>query len=242
VTYTSSGTFTVPWGIFSINSMTGQGSNGVSDSTGIDYVMWVSIGFSIADIVLQYDPGVATMQQFYDLLEQKRNEINGLSGVNTVETTNYYGSVYGPVTDNDGRGWTQRATVAGPYGGQPTYQVVGGTAYIAQGGTFNSIAPLPNDDIPISISEYGFNPDTGARQSRRYGSAVFATQYFAGTAGTSATAFASYSFPGGAYEAGTGYPATPTSYTNSSVLPSTTYNISVPSGGSVAITYTTDAS
>lgn len=66
-------------------------------------------------------------------------------------------------------------------------------------------------------------------------SAVF-TEYVYGSVGTAATGL-SRTFPGGAYVAPTGYPASTTTFSNVAVTPGASYSLVIPAGGQINISY-----
>lgn len=79
-------------------------------------------------------------------------------------------------------------------------------------------------------------PTSGAYTGTESYSAVYYNEYIYGSAGSPTTALG-YTFPGGLYSGGTGYPAVSATYLNILITPGQNYNFVIPSGGSVQIVY-----
>lgn len=107
---------------------------------------------------------------------------------------------------------------------QPVYGTTSVVAYRQFGGTL----PPTSGQVLYSFFSTPGGGDAGFRLQVYY--------YYYGSEGAATTGF-SLTFPGGAYSGGTGYPATPTTFTNVTVTPGATYTIV--NNGSLTITYYT---
>lgn len=95
-------------------------------------------------------------------------------------------------------------------------EYVYGTTSIVGYRQFGGTTPPTSGQVLDSFFDTPGGDDAGFRLQVYY--------YYYGGPGANTTAFG-LTFPGGAYSGGTGYPATPTTFTNVAVIPGTTYTI-----------------
>lgn len=218
VTFTSDGTWVVPGGVGEVVALTGAGSPGVSDSTGTAGVITTQAATTTGSYP---NPITRTWQDYISYIQGFVNTMNAGSGVQTI-TVPYYTS--NGVLINSSNNGTQALTTSG--GVVLTYVAGGGNAVIGQ-----SYFP-PSGVSPSSVINYA-----DVSLAPVFGIIIISyQQYVYGYAGADSTALG-YTFPGGVYSGGTGYPAVPATYSNIPVTPGTSYSITVPAGGSVSISY-----
>jgi hypothetical protein len=214
VIYYSSTTWTAPAGVSNILTLVGAGSGGSSDS-------WSENTISYAQVFRfnqgSWGSGVApSWNTLYNLNTSDLAIANaGGTGIRTVNTNSLS---YFSYPDN-------------------TWQTIGPSSYtyIIRGTatTFTSGYTQTSGTIVHNTLNDNWN-----------GFYVKAEMLYSGGPGSATTAFG-YTFPGGGYGgstgSGVGYPATPITYNNIAVAPGTGYSLSIPSGGSVSISYLTPA-
>lgn len=215
VTFTANGTWTAPTNVSLVTTLYGKGSDGVSDSTApasADPIFRLFFGAS-GSTFGSPPPLPTDYNTIYGYLVSAANQINtGGSGV-----VSYSIPGFGNLSVASNGNWNSYFTPVPNY--FPGYAVAN-TATI-------------NWALPTSGAISWVGPG-----NVQYNGSVSFTAYYYGNAGSDSTALG-YTFPGGAYVAPTGYPATPATYTNVSVTPGASYSIVVPSGGQVQISYYT---
>ncbi len=210
VTFTSNGTWTAPGNVSLVTTISGKGSDGVSDSITPTFVKFgayfVSRSFGTPGSL-----GAHTWDELYALYTNFAATYNSGSGV--VSSWTGPNGNGGTIGNNDSfQTWTTTSTSSGT-------NLVRGSVAI-----YTNTAPTTGAITYAQI--------TGAPLGLIYTWDV----YNYGNAGDPSTGLGK-TFPGGAYVAPTGYPATTTTFTNVTVTPSTSYSIVVPSGGTVSISY-----
>jgi hypothetical protein len=211
--FESFGVWTAPSNVSLVANLYGEGSDGVSDST-----QAASQAAAFGGVV-SYPPGEINgtsphyWSEWYDQCANLVSTMNTGSGVNTITLPSFAYNNFLIYSDD----YNYRQYGVGLTGGT-TVNYVAGTA---------------------SLNAFNW-PSTGlityANASGTHYININFTQYNYGYAGSPATALG-YTFPGGTYSGGTGYPAVPASYSNIPVTPGAMYSIDVPAGGRVIIYY-----
>ena len=218
VTFTANGTWTVPSGVGEVAVLTGAGSPGVSDFTNTQNRNICA--------VLQWPPGITTpvtytWQNLIDYCQGFANTMNSTSGVQSITVPSGTNAQNGVRINSSNLG-DQAQTTA--FGWNLVYVGGGGSAVL-------SFADFPPSGVSASsVITYADTPPSGSYINLSF------LAYNYGYAGNPSSAL-SYSFPGGVYSGGIGYPAVPDTYNNIPVTPGTSYSITVPAGGSVSISY-----
>jgi hypothetical protein len=220
VTFTSNGTWVVPSGVGEVLVLSGGGSPGVSDYTQPDSRTICA--------VLRWPPGVTTpitytWQNLIDYCQGFVSTMNATSGVQAITVPSAINAQNGVRINNSNLG-DQNQTTA--FGQNLIYVGGGGNASL-------SFTSFPPSGVSASSTiTYSDTPSGGSYIGLGF------LAYIYGGPGSPATALG-YSFPGGVYSGGIGYPSVGATYNNIPVTPGTSYSIVVPSGGSVSITYYT---
>jgi hypothetical protein len=214
VTFTSNGTWTAPANVSLVPTISGKGSDGVSDSTRFQYLQTAFVYRASVSA----NPITATWQDYITQAAIKINNMNaGAPGVYSIDLPNYVNNgVFIGVGDVGVQSFESPPTITVTY---------------VRGSAAASSVNFPPTGVPASnVITYAQAVASGSQY------AITFTAYDYGYAGTDATGLGK-TFPGGAYVAPDGYPATTTTFTNVTVTPSTSYSIVVPSGGTVSISY-----
>jgi hypothetical protein len=219
VTFTSNGTWVAPTGVGEVVTLTGSGSPGVSDSSGTQGV--ITTGVTAVSTSPSSTPITRTWQDYISYTQGFINTMNSGVGVQTI-TVPYYTSNKVDITPSN-TGFQDLTTSGGStltYVASPTGAVIALSGFPPTGVSPTSV---------INYADAALNPVWGII-------IISYTAYFYGYAGSDSSGLG-YTFPGGAYAGGTGYPAVPATYSNIPVTPGASYSIVVPSGGSVSISY-----
>lgn len=218
VTFTANGTWTAPGNVAVVTTLYGVGQAGVSDSTTTSTTYGA---FSVERIVAASGGSTHDWSELRALYDNFASTYNSGSGV--VSSFSYPLSNGGRVGTDDtfsSGNWTTSGTGSG------TNLVRGSVAiYYNNAPTSGTITYADVNTIKTNTGQYPL---------LQYNWTV----YVYGSAGGDSTALG-YTFAGGAYSGGTGYPATPATYNNVSVTPGASYSVVVPSGGQVQISYYT---
>ena len=152
--------------------------------------------------------------------------MNSGSGVQSITLPNGTNSNNGVNISNTNLGIQSQTTSSG---WNVNYVAGGTSAYLA-------LSEFPKSGVSASsVITYADVSSSGS-----YINLVFLQYNYGGPGtGASATIGTTYTFPGGTYSGGVGYPSVGATYNNIPVTPGTGYSITVPSGGSVSITYYT---
>lgn len=212
--FTSSTTWTAPLTVSNVVTLSGKGGPGVSDYTQ-GAVQVLSTGG-----VVDYSPGEVNavspqyFEDFYDYAASFVTTMNTGSGVSTITLPFGIDNSWRIYPDN----YNYRIFSLGsmPSGGQ-TYTYVKGTATLVLTRWGTGLITYANSVIIPSIY-------------------TSFTEYVYGSVGTAATGL-SRTFPGGAYVAPTGYPASTTTFSNVAVTPGASYSLVIPAGGQISISY-----
>lgn len=206
-------TWTAPSGVSLLVSAVGQGAAGTSD---------------YADPNPSIVPGGALV-----------NPVPSAGSFGTLDWSTPYGSMTGFAGSGGVRTQDNRSAL---------WRMGTNDQLIDNGPLFDVVYTLPDyvygTTSVIAIRQFGGTlPPTSGQVLYSFwstpggGNAGFQLQvyyYYYGGPGADTTAFG-LTFPGGAYSGGTGYPATPTTFTNVAVIPGTTYTIV--NNGSLTIQY-----
>ena len=217
VTFNTSDTWISPSNVSVVTTLYGEGSDGVSD-----YTQFTQHASAANGGVVGYSPGEIQgtsphyWSDWYNQCNSLVSTMNTGSGTDTITLPNYPYNGFRIYSDD----YNYRIYGLTTTSGGTTYKYVKGTAALI---TYN----WPTTGLITYADAVGVH----------YININF-TQYIDGYAGSASTALG-YTFPGGAYSGGTGYPATPATYNNVPVAPNTSYSIVVPSGGQVQISYYT---
>lgn len=213
VTFTSNGTWVAPATVSNVTTISGNGSNGVSD-----YVTTI-ISCIFGAFRGNPSPANAPYAQWSDNYGDYTNGLSTLSGL-TYPT---WGPALLPRESftlvNSSDQWRN------------TYSTTDLSSYYLTGYSTNASGPPPTSGNIL----YSSLPSSGGLFWS------YSIQgYVAGNAGTAATGLGK-TFPGGSYTGsypnGVGGTAPTTTFTNVAVTPGASYSIVVPSGGSLTITY-----
>lgn len=214
VTFTANGTWTAPSNVSLVTTISGKGSDGVSDST-------ASSTLQTAFVSRTSPSGgstiTATWQDYVTQAAGYITTMNTGSGVATINLPNYANN--GVYIDSSNLGFQY---VESP----PTVSIT----YV-KGSAGSSAIDFPPSGVSASNVIVYSQVTVGSGLYR-----ITFTSYNYGGAGTASTGLGK-TFPGGAYVAPDGYSATTTTFTNVTVTPSAGYSIVVPSGGTVSISY-----
>lgn len=213
VTYTSSTTWVCPGGVSNIVTLTGKGQDASGDYWVTGNATWTLIyPYNVA-----YSGGTNDWSYFYNLALADLAVLNAGSGIRSITGTRFNSQI-GNNNQFGGMG-------GGPFSftGRGSYTLVG------QGG--------PQTSGQVLYSQISGNVYSGWIG---YGDVLSSA-----VAGANTTAFG-YTFLGGTVNDGpigsrTGNAATPVTYNNIAVTQGTGYALSIPSGGSVSISYLTPA-
>lgn len=217
VTFTSNGTWTAPGNVSLVTTLSGKGSDGVSDYTTSGNVTFINAYFSSDSTT----PITGTWQDAINFITPYVTTMNTGSGVSSIAIPATFGGSGSTLRVNSSNFGTYLLTASYT----ETVNYVKGTAAV------NAYRWPPSGVSASSVPTYA---DISGNWPEFI--TVDFTRYVYGNAGNPSTGLGQ-TFPGGAYVAPTGYPATTTTYTNVSVTPSTSYSIVVPTGGTVSISY-----
>jgi hypothetical protein len=213
VTFTSNGTWVVPVTVSNVATISGSGSDGVSD-----YITGL-YSFIFGAIRGTPSPLNTPFAQWGDLYSQYLTTTSALSAISYPD--------YGPssipwedfVTVNSSDQWSSSPNTLNL-----------SSVYLTSYSTVTGGSPQTSGNIT-----YASLPPAGITF---WGGSI--NGYTQGNAGTASTGLGK-TFPGGSYTGtypnGVGGVAPTTSFTNVAVTPSASYPIVVPSGGSVTIQY-----
>ena len=208
VTFTSSGNWVAPATTTMVQTLTGKGQDGISDT---------NLQNMVGDYLAAADAGSSgsaiDWSTLYNLATSQASSIVGLY------TTTTYQKIWLIGSGNTGYLWSDSTGTYTPPGGVPI------TSAYATG----LFPPTPTSGQILYSDLQPPNPTLN-------GYRVYAVSYLAGGPGANSSALGK-TFPGGTYSSGTGYPATAASYSNVSVVPGTSYGIIVGSGGYVTLQY-----
>lgn len=217
VTFTANGTWTAPGNVSLVTTISGKGSDGVSDSTTSGNVTFIQAFFSSDSTT----PITGTWQDAIDFITPYVTTMNTGSGVSSIAIPATFGA--------SGSGLRVNSSNFGTYGLTASYTET--VNYVKGSASLNLFRWPPSGVSASSVPNYA---DVSSNWPEFI--TVDFTRYVYGNAGDPSTGLGQ-TFPGGAYVAPTGYPATTTTFNNVSVTPSTSYSIVVPSGGTVSISY-----
>jgi hypothetical protein len=208
VTFTSNGTWTAPGNVSLVTTISGKGSDGVSDSTGPNPTSYGA--YFVSRLGGSGSLGPHTWDELYAIYTTFASTYNSGSGV--VSSFSFPYDNGGRIGTNDSFDtWTTSSTLTGTNLIRGSVTLLSNTAPTTGSITYAQITSPLGLTYRWDVYSYGY-------------------------AGAASTGLGQ-TFPGGAYVAPTGYPATTTTFTNVTVTPSTSYSIVVPSGGTVSISY-----
>ena len=217
-TFTSSTTWTAPAGVTLLTTVSGKGSDGVSDA-------WLSNQYGGA---IEVD----TAGNFFSDYQNT----TGLPNAPYLQWSTVQAAISSKLSDMNSSSGERYV-----YYPQITWEVGYDGTWAQTVNLFNWLGPIlvrgviTNDGVFSSKSGNVMPADVGNWYTASYFN--IAERFQSGGTGNSASAFG-LTFAGGSYSGGTGYPASTTYYSNVSVTPGTGYTINVPSGGFVSFSYT----